>query len=132
MPRILLVSALCFFLLACNSASTRSKGEGLKDSLDEYVASLRWSRFEKAAEYHVNKDGSRPEIDASQGEYIRVTGHSMKKKEINEALDEARVRVELQYYHNEYGTLKKILVDQEWWYGEEQKRWFLSSEFPKF
>ena len=132
MSRLLLVSTLSFFLVACNSIGTRSKGEGLVNAVDEYVAALRWGRFEKAAEYHMSEDGSRPEIDASQGEYIRVTGHTMKKKEVNDTLDAAAVKIEMQYYHNEYGTLKKIIIDQEWWYQEDLKGWFLSTEFPKF
>lgn len=119
-------------LAACNGVGTRKKGDDLVTAMDEYVAALRWGRFDKAKEYHMQKDGERAEIDSSQLEYIRVTGHTIKKKTVNEALDEATVKMEIQYYHNEYGTLKKIVVDQVWWYQEDAKKWFLSSDFPKF
>lgn len=132
MKKLLILMLLLSGLLACNSVSTRSRGEGLVNTIDEYVAALRWGRFDRAAQYHMEKDGTHPDIDTSQLEYIRVTGHKMKNKTVNESIDEATVDLELQYYHNEYGTLKKTVVQQIWWYSEEAKGWFLSSEFPHF
>ena len=129
-----LISLILFssLLCACNSVSTKSQGESLVNSIDEYVAALRWGRFDSAAQYHMNQDKSALEVDTSQLEYIRVTGHKVKKKSINDTVDEAQVEIELQYYHNEYGTLKKLLTKQTWWYSEEAKKWFLSNDFPKF
>ena len=132
MRNILLIITLSLVLAACNSIGTRQKGEGLVNSMDEYVAALRWGRFDSAKQYHLEKDQSTPEIDSSQLDYIRVTGHTIKKKDINEELDEASVERKMQCYHNEYGTLKKILIKQNWWYSEDLKRWFISSDFPKF
>jgi len=57
--------------------------------MDEYIAALRWGRFERAKEYHRNKDDTLPEIDTSNLEAIKVTGHTIKKKTINDDLDEA-------------------------------------------
>ena len=132
MKKLTFSLALMFMLMACNSIGTREKGEGLVTTMDDYIASLRWSRFDKAKEYHVNKDDTRPEIDSSQLEYIRVTEHTIKKKTVNDALDEATVVIEMKYYHNQYGKVKKITFEQVWWLHEESKKWFLSSEFPKF
>jgi len=123
---------LALVLVACNGVSTKKKAVGLTTAMDEYIAALRWGRLDRAMEYHLRRDGTHPAIDSSQLEYIRVTGHHIKKKSVNEALDEATVQIEMQYYHNQYGTLKKIIFDQEWWYQEEAKSWFLSSDFPKF
>lgn len=132
LPRWILLVALCCLLPGCNSVSTRKAGETLVTTLDDYVAALRWGRFDQAAQYHRKRDKSRSEIDTSQVDYIRVTGHTMKKKTVNDAVDEAQVEVELQYYHNEYGTLKKTVIQQDWWYDQELKGWFLASDFPKF
>ena len=52
--------------------------------MDEYIAALRWGRFERAKEYHRNKDDTLPEIDTSNLEAIKVTGQT-----INNDLDEA-------------------------------------------
>jgi hypothetical protein len=119
-------------LAACNGVGSRKKAEGLEFAIDEYVAALRWGRFDKAVEYHVHKEDKPVNIDVSELEYIRVTGHTFKKKTINKEIDEAILQLELQYYHDQYGTLKKIIVDQTWWYQADAKSWFLDSEFPKF
>jgi hypothetical protein len=132
MPKLIFIFTLVLMLAACNGVGTRKKADGLITAIDEYVAALRWGRFDRAKEYHLDKDGKQPEIDSSQLEYIRVTGHTVKKKTVNEAIDEATVQMEMQYYHNEYGTLKKIIINQQWWFQEEAKSWFLSSDFPKF
>ena len=132
MRKVILHIALLSLLAACNSIGTKQKGEGLVNAMDEYEAALRWGRFESAMEYHLQEDETQPEIDSSQLEFIKVTGNKIKKKTINDDLDAATVEMVMQYYHKEYGTLKKITIVQEWWYHEELKRWFLSSDFPKF
>ncbi len=132
MPKLILVFLLALTIVACNGAGTRKKAAGLQMAMDEYVAALRWGRFDKAKEYHIDKEGNRPEIESSQLEYIRVSGHKVKAKTVNEEIDEATMQFEMQYYHNEYATLKKIIVDQQWWFDEDAKAWFLSSDFPKF
>ena len=76
--------------------------------MDEYIAALRWGRFERAKEYHRNKDDTLPEIDTSNLEAIKVTGHTIKKKTINNDLDEAEIEVQMNNYHSDYGTVKKI------------------------
>ncbi len=132
MPKIIFVLTLAITLVACNGMSTRAKGDGLMTAMDDYIAALRWGRFDKAKEYHLNKDGKRPEIDTSQLDHIRVTGEKFRKKTVNEALDEATVQVEVEYYNTDYGTLKKLMLNQVWWYQEETKSWYLSSDFPEF
>lgn len=132
MPKQIIIFSLMIILSACNGVGTRKKAEGLETAIDEYVAALRWGRFDKAMEYHVNKDNINPEIDSSKLEHIKVTGHVFKKKTVNEEIDAATLQIEMQYYNKEYGTLKKIIIDQEWWFSEDVKSWFLSSDFPKF
>jgi hypothetical protein len=78
--------------------------------MDEYIAALRWGRFERAKEYHRNKDDTLPEIDTSNLEAIKVTGHTIKKKTINNDLDEAEIKVQMKYYYSDYGTVKKSIL----------------------
>jgi hypothetical protein len=132
MPKIIIIFSLILMLTACNGVGTKKKSEGLETAIDEYVAALRWGRFDKAVEYHFDKEDNSLDVDTSKLEYIKVTGHTFKKKVINEEVDEAALQLELQYYNEEYGTVKKIIIDQVWWYSEDAKRWLLSSDFPKF
>ena len=122
--RLISVVLLSILLVACNSVSTKSQGESLVTAIDEYVAALRWSRFDRAAQTHLNPEKGVMDIDTEQLEYIRVTGHEIKKKSVNEAVNEAQVEVKLQYYHNEYGTLKRTRVKQAWWYSEKNRPGF--------
>ena len=43
------------------------------------------------------------EIDTSQLEYIRVTGHKVKKKSVNETVDEAQVEARFELVHGDLG-----------------------------
>jgi hypothetical protein len=132
MPKIIIILSLILMMTACNGVGTKKKAEGLETAIDEYVAALRWGRFDKALEYHFDKEDNSPDIDTSKLEYIKVTEHTFKKKVINDEIDEAALQLEVKYYHEEYGTVKKIIVDQVWWYKEETESWLISSEFPKF
>jgi hypothetical protein len=132
MLKRIFIYSLVLMLVACNGVGTRKKAEGLEKAIDEYVAALRWGRFDKAREYHLDKDGKSAEIDTSKLQYIKVTGHTFKKKTVNKEIDEASLQIEMQYYHEQYGTLKKLIIDQSWWFNEDAKSWFLSSEFPSF
>jgi hypothetical protein len=132
MPKLTFILTLLLMLIACNSIGTKQKGEGLVTAMDEYIAALRWGRFDSAIEYHLNKDETLQEIDTSQLEYIKVTEHSIKKKTINEDMDEALVEVRMEYYHSQYATVKKIIFKQVWWLHEKSRKWHLSSDFPKF
>jgi len=132
MPKIIIILSLILMMTACNGVGTKKKAEGLETAIDEYVAALRWGRFDKALEYHFDKEDNSPDIDTSKLEYIKVTEHTFKKKVINDEIDEAALQLEVKYYHEEYGIVKKIIVDQVWWYKEETESWLISSEFPKF
>ena len=132
MPKIIIILSLILMMTACNGVGTKKKAEGLETAIDEYVAALRWGRFDKALEYHFDKEDNSPDIDTSKLEYIKVTEHTFKKKVINDEIDEAALQLEVKYYHEEYGTVKKRIVDQVWWYKEETESWLISSEFPKF
>jgi len=65
-------------------------------------------------------------------ETIRVTGFTITEKTLNEDVTEAVVKGELNYYRVDYGTLKKIDLNQTWWFEPDSKEWFLQSEFPQF
>jgi hypothetical protein len=127
-----IVVLLIVILGGCSGMTNKKRVTVLQDSIDDYVQALRWGRLDDAVAYHVNRDGTRAEINLAPMEPIRVTGYHIKEKVINEDFTEATVSGELSYYHNEYGTLKKIPLRQKWWYEEESGRWFLESDFPTF
>ncbi len=131
MFRNLIVCGLLVLMVACGAAATK-KMNNLERSIDRYVAALRWSRPDEARSFHLDRDRNKPEIDTSIMDTIRVTGYKVRKKVVNEDLSEATVISNLDYYSNEYGTLKTMTLEQEWWYDEEAERWFIESGFPVF
>lgn len=123
---------LVMVLTACGSPAVRTQVESLDRAIDEYAYALRWLRKNDAVAYHMNRDGTRPHIDTSVMDVIRVTGFTIEEKTLGPEMTTATVVGELNYYHNEYGMLRTIEYRQSWWYDGESKRWYLDSEFPRF
>ena len=119
-------------IAACSSMATQQRTSDLNDSLDRYAVAIRWAYYSDALAFHLDQDGKRPEVDLDKLDEISVTGYEIKEKTLNENQIEAFVRSELVYYQKEYGTIKKLKVDQSWWYNEEAKHWFIESGFPVF
>ena len=126
------VLVLLLILSACGDAVIRERVEDLDYAIDNYAYALRWSRSNDAVAYHKNRDGSKPAIDVSAMEVIRVTGFTIREKTLNSDNTGASVKGELSYYHNDYATLRTIEYSQSWWYEPESKKWYLDSEFPQF
>jgi hypothetical protein len=112
--------------------ATQQRVSDLNDSLDRYAAALRWAYYADALGYHVDQDGKRPEVDLDRLDDFSVTGYEIKEKTLNENQNEAFIKGELVYYQKEYGTIKKLKLNQSWWYSEEAKHWFIESGFPDF
>ncbi len=119
-------------LSACASTQIKNKVEGLEESIKNYNIALRWSQYLDAQRFHVSKDGARQNIDLEYLEKIRITGYSIHSKVITDEVTEALISTEINYYNDEYGTLKKLMNEQKWWYEPESKGWFIESEFPSF
>ncbi len=123
---------LIVFLSSCGSMDTRKKLETLDESIKQYNIAMRWALYNKAQGYHMLKDGARLKIDPDSLKHIRITGYSVTEKILNDDLTESVVHGEFNYYHNEYGTLKKASFTHNWWYDPDSKSWFNESEFPDF
>ncbi len=119
-------------IAACSSMATQQRTSDLNDSLDRYAVAMRWAYYADALAFHVDQDGKRPEVDLDRLDEISITGYEIKEKTLNENQIEAFIRSELVYYQKEYGTIKKLKLDQSWWYNEEAKHWFIESGFPDF
>ena len=130
--RLTILLLMFLFLSACSSSGEIKKVEMLNDAIDNYAYALRWGRIDDAVAYHVAEGGDKPEIDSAIMKSIRVTGFNIKERTINPELTGATVEGELNYYSNEYGTLRSIEYSQRWWYEPESKKWFLDNEFPQF
>ncbi len=132
MLRTSLIVILMLILAACADNAVRKKVEDLDYAIDNYAYALRWQRKNDAVAYHVRPDGSKPVIDTSMLDVVRITGFNITEKTVNPEITGADIAGEFDYIHNEFGTLRKIKFTQKWWYEPESKKWFLDSEFPQF
>jgi len=132
MFRKLFIVSLAVLLTACGAAETRHKLGNLDHAIDEYAYALRWQRIDDAVAFHKRKDGTKPNIDTSTMNNVRVTGFKIDKRILSDDMTSATVTGELDYYKEDVGTLHKLHFEQHWWYDEDAKHWYLSSDFPKF
>jgi hypothetical protein len=119
-----------FFIAACTGMASQQRISDLDESLDRYVAALRWAYYTDALSYHLTRKGKQAEVDEERLDNFSVTGLEIKEKILSEDENEALVKGELVYYHKEYGTVRKLKLNQIWWYSEETKHWFIESAFP--
>jgi len=131
----LMTALLCVMLLfsGCNSGGgVKKKILSLDESVEEYLAALRWGRYQDAWNYHAAQDGSKPAFPLEQLEQIRVTDHRVHEKDLNEDMSEASIKAQIEYYHTDYGTMRKAPLNQLWWYDPQARRWYLEGEMPQF
>jgi hypothetical protein len=126
------LSILVMLLAGCGDAVVRERVTDLDYAIDSYAYALRWSRSNDAVAYHMNRDGTRPVIDASAMSQIRVTGFSISEKTLDSDHNCASVKGVLNYYHNNGATLRTVEYTQTWWFEPESGKWYIDSAFPQF
>jgi hypothetical protein len=126
------VYVLCLVLAACNGTNVRLKANSLETAIDEYSAAWRWALYTNITAMHQDKDGGQFELDAERLKTVRITAYRVAEKIINEAVTEATVKGEIEYYNTTQGTLKKVSFEHHWWYDEARKAWLNASQIPQF
>ena len=132
MWRIPAIITTVLLVAACSNMAAQKRMENLDDALDSYGAALRWAHYQDVLAYHLNQDGKRPVIEMDKLDDYSVTGFEITERVLNEDQSEAFIKSELVYYHKEYGTVRKLRLNQNWWYSEEAKHWFVETAFPEF
>ena len=125
---ILILSALT----ACNAYKTQKRTNSFDTTITSYNIALRWAQHETLYSYYVSPNGTQPPADIARLEELSVTGIQEVKKTINDEQNEANVIIIVKYYFKDEGSIKTIKLDQNWWYNEPNKQWFIDGEFPKF
>lgn len=131
MKRLILLVIAAALLPGCTGGN-RKKLETLEEAIIHYAQALRWQRYQDAEEFQIDRQGKRHNIDEAALQHIRITGYVVRDRVVNEAVSEADVNVELEYFNDAEGTVRKTPFQQTWWYQEKSKRWFVEGELPKF
>lgn len=119
-------------LSGCQGAKEQKKANNLEKSMTSYEVALRWAMHSDAYSYHVNEDGSKPPADLEKLKEISVTGIDVLEKLVNEDQTEASVKMIIKYYFKDRGVVKDLEMESVWWYSEENKQWYIKSDFPEF
>ena len=130
--RKILLLFVTLVLVSCNGGNIKRQISSLDDSITEYKKSMRWSMFNDLDAYSRSSDGKEMPVDRDAMKNIRITGYEVTEKNISPDATKATVKGEISYYNDEYGVLKKIPFEQNWWYDPDIKHWFTDSALPKF
>ena len=130
--RLPLLILFTLLLTACQNYENTKRFNNFDMVFNGYIADLRWARFQQLADYHLKQDGSLAEIDRDKLAPIKVTQIQVMEKILAPEMDRATVVLDMSYYHNDYGTVQKQELVQNWWYKEDASRWFVESDFPVF
>ena len=134
----LIVVVICVISISgCGALQAKNQSDKLERSLTQYGAALRWARHREAASFHVTQVGKVAEVNLDNLENFGITSFeiisqvivpSSEKGGINEAI----IVAEISYFHKEQGTVRKLKLNQLWWYNPEIKRWLIETDFPEF
>ena len=130
--RKILLLFVTLVLVSCNGGNVKRQISSLDDSITEYNKSLRWSMFNNLDAYSRTPGGKEMPVDRDAMKNIRITGYEVTEKNVNPDATKATVKGEISYYNNDYGVLKTIPFQQEWWYDAGVKHWFTDSALPEF
>ena len=123
---------LMILLVSCNTFKVREQITSLDDSISNYNVALRWGMYKDAYSYHYSPKGTQPPAKLDNLEQISITGVEVTEKKINEEHNEAYVESVVTYFFQTEGSIKKIKLNQRWWFNEKFKQWFIDNAFPEF
>lgn len=129
---------LCVISISgCETLDAKNQLDRLERSLTQYGAALRWERHREAISFHIVRDGKTAEVDLGHLEKFSVTSFDIVSKVVvpsseKDGVNEAVIVAEMSYFHKEQGTIRKLKLNQIWWYNKEIKRWLVETDFPEF
>ena len=133
-----MVMTLCVMsITGCETLINKDQAEKLSRSVTHYSDALRWARYREAISYHVTRDAKFAEVSIEHLENFGVTSLEVLSKTIipgaeKGGITEAVVVAEISYFHKEQGTVRKLKLNQIWWYNAKIKHWLIETEFPEF
>jgi hypothetical protein len=88
--------------------------------------------YKEAYSYHYSPEGTQPPTKLDRLEEVSVTGVEVTDKTINTEHTEAYVETVVTYFFKTQGSVKKLKLNQRWWFSEQLKQWFIDHPFPEF
>ncbi len=119
---------LVLLSLLFQGCASESRLRMLDDTLKVYSDTIRWGRYEDAAQLAQKK----PALDKRTTGNIKVTSYKERQRDVDADAKMATRVVEIRYYDEEIGK-EHVLVDKQvWTFFEEPEGWLLTSDMPVF
>lgn len=116
----------------CASHKTQKSLNRLDERMHLYGRMLRWQEYEEAATMVRHKDESPIEVNLEEYKNVHVVDYEIKTVVIADDQKSAVVEAEISYYHETRNTINTIRDNQNWWYAEDAKTWFIDGSLPAF
>lgn len=119
-------------LIGCAGGLPKDRLVTLEDSVQAYVSGIRWQHYELLATLIRPRNGQPKPVSREFMDNVRVTGYQVQGRRLAEDGLTAKVTVEFNYYHLDDSLIQSLTAQQDWWYEEQSKRWFLDGDLPDF
>ena len=120
------------FLVGCQRAQNEKQASSLEESHKMFGKLLRWQEYEAASRYIVVRESQVQPLDLESLDEIRVTSYEVVDKLIIQDKNEAVITVKIEFYQDDTARVYSLRDEQNWWYSQEQERWFLDDTLPDF
>ncbi len=120
---------LLVLTIGFGACSTDKKKMDMDNTLRLYEKSIRWGAYGDAQT--VQKDLSNF-VDPEKFSEIKVISYDVIRQEIHGDFDRVDQTVEIRFYHEQQGTVKKLVDQQTWLYDEDRGIWQLEGPLPNF
>lgn len=118
-------------LMLFGCATSADKRDMMKNRLVSYEKAMRWGSYDAALAMHRKESGAITALPENM-QYIRVTRYEVLNHRYNKDSMDIDQIVLIRYYNTETLREKSTQATQHWKYFEEEKNWYLLSEFPPF
>lgn len=119
-------------VVGCGSLGERNRLSAFDYQTHAYGRMLRWGDFAQAAAMRRAKVGNLSPTNLNDYREIRVTSYQIQRSKLSTDRSEAVLDAVIDYYHERYNQVRTLSDQQTWWYDEENQKWFLDSNLPKF
>jgi len=118
-------------LLFITSCAMVDPMEALGYTWREYERTIRWDDISGAIHY-LKEDAVTTAKFPKNIKNLKVTGYDVIRESVDSDQMIAHQDVKIRFYNVNDFVEKSFVDKQEWKYDDKNKRWFLSSELPKF
>jgi hypothetical protein len=112
-------------LLSC---AEQKREASLDDSLSMYEKAIRWSAFDKAANYLKEPD----KVDVTKLDGIKVTSYQPMGRDVSDNGQRIEENVRIHFIFQRDHKERSLIDRQVWEYDLTKNRWYLTTSLPDF